>query len=91
MTNILGTGDTLKQFHLSVYQSSRAFLCEKCEPSSLRILRNGEQHSNLIRDFMLTGHQNSLFNSALKQSSQLRTDLDNFATASSNSPAALQG
>jgi Golgi SNAP receptor complex protein 2 len=35
--------------------------------------------------------QNVLFNSALKQSSQLRTDLDTFASSTSTAPAALQG
>lgn len=40
---------------------------------------------------MILRAQNSLFNSALKQSSSIRRDLDAFAEAPANSPPALQG
>lgn len=45
----------------------------------------------LVLHSSLTHDQNTQFNSALKQSSQLRADLDAFASSSGTSPTALQG
>lgn len=48
-------------------------------------------HARHLGASPLTPAQNSLFNSALKQSSQLRTDLDAFAASPISAPPALQG